>query len=260
MNMITQLDKMLWELKKELLCCIPALRPKKILFDHLPKCGGTSIMQYIAIHYPARKIYFINGRDSAASVKKFKTLTQKERHNYDFITGHHAKELLEHVSPESLKITVFREPVDRIVSHFYYAKRTEKHYLHSKIRETGMGLEEYATSGLSPELRNWYTTYFSGMNADDVEKNPEESVAKAVDFVLKNYDIASFIDDIESFANELQIKANLRYKFKKIRANAAPDRLSINNISQSVLERIREVNFIDIDFYMKMRKEKSERI
>lgn len=36
-------------------------RPAKVLFDHLPKCGGTTINLYLPANYPERFVYIIDG-------------------------------------------------------------------------------------------------------------------------------------------------------------------------------------------------------
>ena len=241
------------EMKKELLYSLSASRPRKILFDHLPKCGGSSLNVYLEAHYPKRKTFSINGINPTASVDDFKNLPQRKRYGYDLVKGHLAHKLLDYVHPECLKVTVFREPVERIISHYYYAKRTPAHYLYSKIHSSEMSLEDYATSGLSGELRNWYTTHFSGLTVDDAERTPEEAVTKAVDVVLNRYDIIGFLDDFSSFAESLRTQANLRHEYKNNKVNVTQDRPSTNDVAQSVIIKIKQVNHLDIALYKKIR-------
>ena len=139
---IRKLGKLKQELRNEIQYFVLASRPRKILFDHLPKCGGSSLNAYLEAHYPMRKRFSI-GRNPTASVDEFKAFSRYKRHGYDLVKGHLAHKLLDYAHPECLKITVFREPVDRIVSHYYYAKRNETHYLYSKILKSRMNLEEY---------------------------------------------------------------------------------------------------------------------
>jgi len=241
------------ELIKELLFSFPASRPRKILFDHLHKCGGSSLNIYLGAQYPKRKTFSTDGLNPAASVSKFKNLSQPKRYGYDLVNGHLAHELLDYVHPECLTVTVFREPVDRIVSHYYYAKRTPVHYLYSKIHGSEMSLEDYATSDLSCELRNWYTTHFSGLAIDDAEGSPKESVAIAVDVVLKRYDIIGLLDNFSSFIETLCNQANLRYEYKNKRVNVTQGRPSLKNVDQSTISKIEQVNYLDIAMYRKIR-------
>ena len=242
------------ELKKEFLYFLPTSRPRKIIFDHLPKCGGSSLNAYLEAHYPKRKTFSIDGLNPTASVEKFKALSTNNRYRYDLVKGHLAHELLDYVHPECLKVTVFREPVDRIISHYYYAKRTPNHYLYSKILESGMSLEEYATSDLSGELCNWYTTHFSGLTISDAERSPEESVTKAVEVVLKRYDIIGLLDSFISFVETLRSQAKLRYEYQNKKVNVTKNRPDLNNTAQSTIKKIEEVNHLDIALYSKIRE------
>ncbi len=241
------------KLIKELLYFFPASRPRKILFDHLPKCGGSSLNVYLNAHYPKRKIFSIDGSNPTASVDEFKNLSQRNRHAYGLVKGHLGHKLLDYVHPKCLTVTVFREPVDRIISHYYYAKRTPTHYLYSEIHKSEMSLETYATSNLSVELRNWYTTHFSGLAVDKAERNPEESITRAVEIVLKRYDIIGFLDNFSSFAETLRNQAKLRYEYQNIRVNLTQERPNLNNVEQSTISKIEQVNHLDIALYRKIR-------
>ena len=241
-------------LKRELLYCSPKSRPRKILFDHLPKCGGSTINAYLEEHYPKRKTFSMDSTHPAESIKRFTDLPERTRYGYELVKGHFAHELVDYVHPDCLKATVFREPVDRIISHYFFVRRTPEHYLHSRILETDMSLEEYATSNLSDELRNWYVTHFTGLGIQDAERNPEQSVTRALEVILQQYDIIGFLDDFPAFAETLRTQANLRYAFRNKRVNVTTNRPDIREISESTIRKIRETNHLDIVLYSKLRE------
>jgi len=229
-----------------------ASRPKKILFDHLPKCGGSALNAYLKAHYPRRRTFATDGYTPIVSVDEFKKLPERKRYSYDLVKGHLAHELLDFVHPECVKVTVLREPVERIVSHYYYAKRNPAHYLHGKIHDSDMGLEEYASSDLSGELRNWYTTHYSGMTAEDAESCPEESVANAFE-VVNRYDVVGFLDNFPTFAETLRSLANLRCEYQNVKVNATEDRPALDRVDPAALATIQQVNHLDIALYQKIR-------
>jgi hypothetical protein len=192
-----------------------ASKTRKILFDHLPKCGGTSLKVYLRAQYPSKKVFSIDGLNPTASLDKFKKLSRNKRHGYDLVEGHCANDLLGYVHPNSLKITMLRDPVERIISHFFYVKRTPKHYLHSIVVSSAMDLEQFVTSGISAELSNWYTSHFSLMSAEEVERQPDRAVAKAFDFVSTQYDIIGFLNDYSGFVRQVAERAKFRYANEK---------------------------------------------
>lgn len=244
------------ELVREVQCLLSDSKPEKILFDHLPKCGGSSLNTYLEAHFSRRKTFSIHGSRSAESVERFKNLSIKDRYRYDLIKGHHAHDLLDYVHPECIKVTVFRDPVDRIISHYYYVKRTPKHYLYLDVMGSEMSLEEYATSNLSIELRNWYTTHFSGLDADEIERNPEEAVSKAYEVVLNKYDIVGFLDNFSAFTEALRRQAKLSHEYRGEKHNVTDNRPSFEEVAQSTIKSIEEVNQLDISLFRRLREEK----
>ena len=241
------------ELIKEFLYLFSASRPRKILFDHLPKCGGSSLNAYLEAHYPKRKTFSTDGLNPDASVNEFRKLSQRERYGYDLVKGHLAHKLLNYVHPECLKVTVFREPVERVVSHYYYAKRTPEHYLYSKIHQSQMSLEDYVTSNLSGEVRNWYTSHFAGLLAEKAETRPEESITRAFEVVLKRFDIIGFLDDFSLFVETLRKEAKLRYEYQNEKINITEERPGLNDIDRSILGKIEEINQLDIALFRRIR-------
>lgn len=240
-------------LKQELVYHFPATHPRKILFDHLPKCAGSTLDTYLAAHYPQRKIFSTDGFRPLDSVRYFKELSERTRHGYSLVKGHLANELIDYVHPECLKITVLRDPVERIISHYFYVKRTPSHYLYPAIHRSDMSLEDYATSSLSCELQNWYTTHFSGLSADQAEERPEESITRAAEVVLLRYDIVGLLDDFMLFIENLRERANLRNEYQDNRVNVTQDRPGIKSIPRPIIEKIEQVNHLDIALYRKIK-------
>lgn len=243
------------EFIKEFIYLFSASRPKKIIFDHLPKCGGSSLYFYLRGNYPMRKTFSIDGFNSSESVHQFKKLPASRRHGYDFISGHGAHDLLKFVHSECLRITLFRDPIDRFISHFYYAKRTPGHRDYAAIHEFELTLENYVESDISYFWRNCYTTHFSGLSVEDTEKHPEESVTRAVNAVLKQYDIIGFLDQFSSFSDKVYEQANLRHVYQNKKINVTLDRPRIQTIDPKTIGNIRNLNQLDIIMYQKLRDE-----
>lgn len=241
-------------LKREFVCHLSATRHRKILFDHLPKCGGSTLNAYLEAHYPKRRIFSIDGSNPAEVVGQFKGLPKRKRHAYSLIKGHLANELFDYVDPACLKITVLRDPVERIISHYFFAKKNRNHYLYSSIHNSEMNLEDYASSNLSGELRNWYTTHFSGLPLDVVEGKPEESIAKASEVLLKRYNIVGFLDSFPLFIENLRKQAKLGYEYNNNRVNVTQNRPIIQSIPKSTIEKIEQINYLDIALYRRVRE------
>lgn len=237
----------------------PSSRPRRVLFDHIPKCGGTTVSHFLARHYPGAKIFPLNNPNPVGSagqfesVEHFKKLSRQERHAFHLVGGHLAHELLDWVHPDCLKVTLIREPVDRIISHYYYVRQNPAHWLHSKVRDQKISLVEYVTSDLSNELRNWCTTHFSGLSIAETERNPDYAVEKAVEVCLTRYDIIGSLDHFTSFIEKLRRQAKLRCGYTNEKFNVTRNRPNRDDIELSTIEKIEATNHLDIAFYARIK-------
>jgi hypothetical protein len=230
-------------------------KPQKVLFDHLPKCGGTTVWKYLTSHYRHRKIYPITTGDPQYSVEAFKLLPEVTRHSYDLVLGHLDNEMVDYVHPDSITLTILRDPVERIISHYYYVRREVNNYLHDIVTRNNMTLEEYVTSGISGELRNWYVSHFLGMPFSEAESRPEWSVAEAYTFVKERYQVIGFLDDLETAMNNLGSKAGYRNRYENTYLNKASNRPGKDEIEPTVLEAIRQVNYLDVELYGRLKND-----
>jgi hypothetical protein len=223
-----------------------------ILFDHLPKCGGTTINLYLTNHFPKRYVFRLSGTAPYESVEEFLSFTKKKRWNKKLVYGHAAHDLQGFTHPDTIKITVFREPIDRIISHYFYVKRTENHYLHDLVIKNNIQLIDYCSSNLSDELSNWYVTHFTGLSLVEVENNPEKSIELAFGNIIEMYDLIGFQDSISTFVKVLKYRFSLKVPEQIDEKNKTKNRLQIKDISQDTIDRISESNSLDIQLYSKL--------
>ena len=224
-------------------------KPQRLLFDHMYKCGGMSLIAYLQMHYPARKAFLTGTPNLDASVERFRALPTARRNSYQLICGHSANALIDYCHPSTTIVTLLRDPVDRIVSHYFYVKENPTHHLYQVIHERNLSLKNYATSEISAELSNWYTIHFSGMEPPEVEQNPEEAYEKALNCLLSRYHLIGFLDRITDFTAALRRKVRLRYPFGDTRRNVTRRRLPLDQVTQSARQSIYEANRLDVALY-----------
>jgi len=224
-------------------------KPRRVLFDHLPKCAGSALNAYLAPQYPERFIFETLGRRREQMVKEFQALPEDERFAYRLVLGHFTHGLLDYVHPETVTVTVLREPIDRIVSHYYYVKRHTGHYLHEKVMQEKLSLEEYIGQRLSVELQNWYTTHFSGLTVAEVEEDPDKALDHAVEVLLDRYDVVGFQEEFPAAVEKLRIAANLKIPYENVKKNDTRGRPGVDQISDTALDLIRETNSVDMKLY-----------
>jgi hypothetical protein len=229
-------------------------RPRRLLFNHVPKCAGSTLTEYLFAHYPERLVFETHGRRPLQSVRHFQALPQAERYRYRLVLGHLAHDLLDYIHPDTLTFTVLRHPLDRLISHYFFVRQDRHHYLHQWVMESDISLSEYITSGRSEELQNWYTTHFSGLPKTEIQHNPDQAIDAALNTILDRYDIIGFQDDIMAVTEQVQTSARLFHPFDGRIDNRTPYRLNLADIHDTVQKTLAQANELDLALYALLRE------
>lgn len=224
-------------------------RPKKVLYEHIPKCAGTSVRSYLKSQYPFNRIYTVRGSDPARYIARFESLAEQRRHRYDLIVGHGAHRLRRQAHPDILKATVFRDPVDRVISHYFFVLQTPKHYLHHEVATRGISLVDYATGRISSELRNHYVSSLLEMSPEEAERSPDESVAHAFEVIRSEYDVVGTVKELDAAINALAAAAGFHDHFRPGKLNVTAGRPTQQQIDWATIQAIAELNSLDVKLY-----------
>jgi len=151
-----------------------------LIFLHIPKTGGSTLRNLIKRNYKGQPIFSIDGRRARKSIEAFKKLPEAQRKSFKVLQRHMLFGLHEFLSSPSTYITMLRDPIERIISHYYYVLRDPEHYpyLYKKVKSQNMSLnislKDYVISGISTELDNGQTRLLSGMKNVDFGCCPRE--------------------------------------------------------------------------------------
>jgi hypothetical protein len=126
----------------------PAATVPPLVFVHLPKAGGTTLNHILMKNYRFRCDAYGAHFFPRYYPDEFVSLVQPP--GYDdtkrpvFFTGHIdiANDLLHYMPVRYLAITMLRDPVERIVSHFRYHSTRQDTVLYAEIR-AGLRLPDY---------------------------------------------------------------------------------------------------------------------
>lgn len=115
-----------------------------VIFIHIPKCAGTTLTEgVIKKIYPRRQRLLFYDGDTRALMSLLQEMPVRRKEQLRCIAGHFAFGIHQFLPQRARYITLLREPVERVVSHFYFARRTRRHYLHEQVREGAISLKDY---------------------------------------------------------------------------------------------------------------------
>jgi hypothetical protein len=114
-----------------------------IIFLHVPKTAGTTLNRLIEWEYPIAQMYSVDPVLFEWSAKHLWNLPKQRLAKTRMFKGHMLFGLHEVLPQPSTYITVLRNPVERVLSAYYYMRTYKLHPFYWRLRKEKWSLEEY---------------------------------------------------------------------------------------------------------------------
>jgi hypothetical protein len=96
-------------------------------------------------------------------VERFTALPESQRARIRFLKGHMAFGLHRYLPGPSRYFTMIRDPIDRVVSYYYYIRRRPADRLHAPVMEEDIDLARFVESGMARDhTDNSFVRFISG--------------------------------------------------------------------------------------------------
>ena len=163
-----------------------------LIFLHLPKCGGTTLNRIIEWEYPPLRIFSIDPSFFRWSHRRVSRWPRERLAKMRVFKGHMPFGLHERLPQPATYITFLREPVERVISEYYFALHYRLHPQYRRMQS--LSLEDYA---LKTPHHNLQTKLLAGRGnfpdflAGDCD---EETVALAKDNLARHFTFAGLTE------------------------------------------------------------------
>jgi hypothetical protein len=137
---------------------------KTVLFMHLHRTGGTTLLKVLESFYDANETFAIDGKRHRCSVQDFIRQPEAKRGKFRMIKGHLFWGLHHFCLNEATYITILRHPIDRVLSLYYWQLRPDCFY----SIPAGTTLEDFLASGEFVSVDNGMTRFIAGKDLDEV--------------------------------------------------------------------------------------------
>jgi hypothetical protein len=216
----------------------------KIRFLHIPKTAGSSFTQCLKrIYGRGRNFFGFTGKINE-DLQRYAGLTSKS--DIRLFAGHAFRTVGIKEIDRLPTITILREPISRVKSFCQHVHEGKSPHLLRDFPPEGFYLEDFLSSG-NEELDNLQVRILTGYRGEITRQNGPQWVAKALE-VLKN-DITCY-GIMENFDFSLMLfRLIFNWPWPTYRIKNRKRRSKRIDFKDEHLERIKELNFADIELY-----------
>ncbi|MGB8166698.1 MAG: hypothetical protein WCF18_04355 [Chthoniobacteraceae bacterium] len=211
---------------------------RTVIFLHLPKAAGSTLNRVIAQQYVPAEIYKTGGKplpiigDELAANPRVR-----------LIAGHIGFGVHGFLTRPFTYITVLRDPVERMLSHYHFARKLATHPLHAEIAN-GLSLVDAAR-----RLTNLQTRYLADESVRGTsETTGQDALESARANVSRHFAVAGLAERFEETL--ILMGRHLGWKIRPVaNSNVTRGRPKRQAHSDDELRAIREMNTLDCELY-----------
>lgn len=227
-----------------------------LIFVHMPKAAGSTLQSIVDKQFPHEATYTIQG-DSIESVQHsiehLRQMPIEEKRRLQCIKGHMPFGLHRWLPQGPFYTTMLRDPVERMVSDYYFARNTPHHSLHDKVVRKQMSLADFATMRAEDGLTNLYTRVLSGsVNWSNLVELPFPLPNDVLDIARMNLEEYFAVTGITEKFDESILLMKDAYGWSDTyyeRSNMTREKPTHYTIDSTTLDMIRRYNHDDIELY-----------
>jgi hypothetical protein len=218
-----------------------------VFFLHTPKTAGRTLIDYLRSVYGPERSYFSAG---LYDLVRFSAMPPDNVRDLRIIGGHFNFGFHEPHFSDFTYFTLLREPVDRIVSFYYYRRRSPQENDYREINEKKISLEQYVLSGMAKETDNGMVRRISGAGMTPPFGECTEKMLEQAKNNVENY--FAVVGLQEMFPETLSL---LRRTFGWHDApyrdcNITPDRPACDTLTAQTVQLIEKYNSLDQELYL----------
>jgi hypothetical protein len=220
-----------------------AAAKEAVIFLHVPKAAGSTLNRLIEWEYRLEEMYSVDPVFYRRSWAHLQRLAKNRLRKIRMVKGHMLFGLHTILPRPATYITVLREPVDRVISSYYFMRTYKLQPLYWKFKVENWSLEDFVRR--SPR-ENVQCKILAGV--EYAEPCTAEICERAKEHLVRYFSVAGLC---ERFEESLALmKLRFGWELQRYSSfNVGRSRPRKTDVSQSTLNLIEEKNSFDISLY-----------
>jgi len=226
------------------------------VFVHMPKAGGSTLQDVIQRQYPPAATLDIDGESVASvqsSVDRLRQMPEEDRKRIACVKGHVPFGIHRWLPGTPRYVTMLREPIQRIVSDYFFASNTTDHILFERMRRDRLSLKDFVLLRDEEGLSDIYCRILSEtVNWDSLADSPRTLPADALATAKENLERCFAVVGITERFDESLLLLQGAFGWKDVhyeRVNVTRDKPPEVRLTGEELNAIRLYNSRDIELY-----------
>jgi hypothetical protein len=238
------------------------LRLKPVLFLHLQKTAGTTIVNLAKQYYGNENVishngfYQDNNGERIAGDKFYQPEYMQDKFgNIPFISGHFGYGFAKQFMANRYSFTFLRDPTERVLSLYFYCKiRDPGQYKHYELAQR-LSLDEFLQLGFTdPEFKSRLWNHqvcqlAAGWGDPTFGTHKEDEL---LDLALQHLDEFSYVGFTETFDQNRDIilkEIGIFFPVSKLKSNDNPGRPRFDTLPQSSKDLLFKLTALDRQLY-----------
>jgi hypothetical protein len=219
-----------------------------IIFIHIPKTGGATLTRLLLQQYPPAQVFVFN-YNFLAAVAQFSKKSQAELAEYRLFCGHLYFGLDRQLPMPCTYFTFLREPVERVMSQYYYEQTRTVDGFGRPQKPLQFSLLDFVRLPQHHEARNYQVRVLAGVRAVRGEPPVTRAMLEtAMENLNTRFSMVGLTEEYDTSLLLLQ-RAFDWHLPSYTRRNVTKAKPSRSRIEPHVLEEIAEQNSLDSELY-----------
>ncbi len=222
-----------------------------LIFMHIPKTAGITATSIIERHYKKEESYStsMSKFNPDGSLDGFDDLPAEHKARLKLLFGHLGFGIHKKLAQPATYIAILRDPIERVISNYYYDCRETRGPLYNLLKSGEMDLISYVERHASWEMDNLQTRMISGnWHKRGFGPCTEEMLETAKKNLCEHFAVVGITERFDETYLLLKRKFGWPHVFYLSR-NVTKNRPPRENIPEADLAVIRKYNQFDIRLY-----------